>query len=58
MFTAQEKDPLLMERNQSLKNALMTSFAAWNDEEHPELQGGVDLFVRNQRESSREKRNK
>jgi hypothetical protein len=52
-----EKNSLLLERNMSLKNVLKTSLVAWNDEDHPELQGGVDHFIRNQRKSSRGKRN-
>ena len=36
-----------------LKNALETSFGAWDDCDHPELQSGTDEFVRNIRKSSR-----
>jgi hypothetical protein len=36
-----------------LRNALETSFGAWNDRDHPELQGGTEVFIRNIRKSTR-----
>jgi hypothetical protein len=36
-----------------LRNALETSFGAWNDRDHPELQGGTEEFIRNIRKSTR-----
>ena len=44
-------------QRERMKNALKTSFGAWKDEDHPELQDGVDHFVRNQRKSTRLGRN-
>lgn len=40
-------------QRERLKKALETSFGAWLDEDHPELQDGVDSYVRSQRKSSR-----
>lgn len=36
-----------------LKKALESSFAAWKDEDHPELAGGTDAFIRGTRKSTR-----
>jgi len=36
-----------------LRNALESSFGAWNERDHPELQAGTEEFVRNIRKSSR-----
>jgi hypothetical protein len=38
-----------------LIKALDISFGAWNKEQHPELAGGIDKFVRAGRKSSRGK---
>jgi len=43
-------------QRERMKNALKTSFGAWKDEDHPELQDGVDRYVRSQRVSTRSKR--
>ncbi len=43
-------------QRERLKNALQTSFGAWKDEDHPELQEGADRFVRKQRKSTRMER--
>lgn len=40
-------------QRERLKKAMETSFGAWRDEDHPELQDGVDSYVRSQRKSSR-----
>jgi hypothetical protein len=39
-----------------LGKALETSFGAWTDERHPELERGTDARVRNLRRSTRGKR--
>jgi hypothetical protein len=44
-------------QREKMKNALKTSFGAWKDEEHEELQGGVDNYVRKLRKSTRLERN-
>jgi metal-responsive CopG/Arc/MetJ family transcriptional regulator len=44
-----------LQRHRQLK-ALDDSFGAWNKMDHPELEKGVDHFIRNTRKSSREKR--
>jgi hypothetical protein len=44
-------------QREKLKNALKTSFGAWKDEDHPELQGGVEGYIRSQRKSGRAERN-
>jgi hypothetical protein len=44
-------------QRERMKSALKTSFGAWKDEDHPELLDGVDHYVRNQRISTRLKRN-
>ena len=44
-------------QREKLKNALKTSFGAWKTEDHPELRGGVDHYVRKQRKSTRSERN-
>jgi hypothetical protein len=36
-----------------LRNALETSFGAWNDRDHEELQAGTEEFIRNIRKSTR-----
>ncbi len=43
-------------QREKLKIALKTSFGAWKDECHPELQGGTDHYIRTQRKSSRSER--
>jgi len=43
-------------QREKMKHALQTSFGAWKDEDHPELQGGVEQYVRDQRRSSRAER--
>ena len=40
-------------RRLRLQNALETSFGAWDDRDHPELQAGTEEFIRNIRKSSR-----
>jgi hypothetical protein len=40
-------------RRLKLRKALETSFGAWKDKDHPELESGVEMFVRNLRKSSR-----
>lgn len=40
-------------QRERMKNALKSSFGAWKNEDHPELQDGVDHYVRNQRRSTR-----
>lgn len=40
-------------QRERMKNALKSSFGAWKNEDHPELQDGVDRYVRNQRRSTR-----
>lgn len=40
-------------RHEKMKNALKVSFGAWRDEDHPELKGGVEQYVREQRRSTR-----
>jgi hypothetical protein len=44
-------------RHEKMKNALKVSFGAWKDEEHPEFKDGVDLYIREQRRSTRSGRN-
>ncbi|HEY3490776.1 MAG TPA: hypothetical protein VGK27_11745 [Candidatus Deferrimicrobiaceae bacterium] len=39
-----------------LSKALETSFGAWGEENHPELERGTDAHVRNLRRSTRGKR--
>ncbi len=43
-------------QHERMKNALKTFFGAWKDEDRPELQSGVDHYVRNQRKTTRSKR--
>jgi hypothetical protein len=43
-------------QREKIKKVLETSFGAWKDEDHPELQDGVDHYVRNQRKSTRSER--
>ena len=40
-------------QHERIKNALKTCFGAWKDEDHPELQSGVNHYVRNQRKATR-----
>ena len=44
-------------QREKMKNVLKTSFGAWKDEDHTELQGGVDQHVRKLRKSTRSERN-
>ena len=41
-----------------LEKALLSSFGAWKDKDHPELKEGTEVFVRNLRRSSRLSRSK
>ncbi len=43
-------------QREKIKNVLKTSFGTWKDEDHPELQDGVDHYVLNQRKSTRTER--
>lgn len=43
-------------RREKLKNALKNSFGAWKDEDHPELQGGIEPYIQKLRKSSRAER--
>ncbi len=45
--------PLQPVQCEKMKNALKSNFGAWKDENHPELQDGVDYHVRNLRKSTR-----
>lgn len=36
-----------------LQKALQTSFGAWKDEDHPELQEGTEAFIKSLRKSDR-----
>ena len=38
-----------------LEKALQTSFGAWKDKDHPELNKGTDAYIRNMRRSTRTK---
>ncbi len=40
------------------RRAIGSDFGAWKDEEHPELKGGTEQFVRRVRHSSRADRRK
>jgi len=40
-------------RRLRLRKALETSFGAWKDKDHPELESGAETFVRSLRKSSR-----
>lgn len=40
-------------KRMKLRQALLTSFGAWKDEDHPELQEGTETFIRNLRKSTR-----
>ncbi len=40
-------------KRMKLGRALETSFGAWKDEDHPELKGGTEAFVRKLRKSTR-----
>lgn len=41
-----------------LEKALLSSFGAWKDKDHPELKEGAEVFVRTLRRSSRLNRSK
>lgn len=41
-----------------LQKAVLSSFGAWKDKDHPELKAGADDFVRGMRKSSRTDRAK
>ncbi|MBI4321526.1 MAG: hypothetical protein HY675_23785 [Chloroflexi bacterium] len=43
-------------RRMRLRRALVTSFGAWTKEAHPELEQGVDEYVRELRRSYRDSR--
>ena len=43
-------------QREKMKSALQASFSAWKDEDHSELQEGVEPYVRSQRRSSRAER--
>jgi hypothetical protein len=44
-------------QREKMKNALKTSFGSWKDEDHNDLQSGVDHYVRKLRKSTRLERN-
>ncbi len=41
-----------------LEKALLSSFGAWKDKDHPELKEGTEVFIRTLRRSSRLSRSK
>jgi hypothetical protein len=43
-------------QRERMKTALNLSFGVWKDEDHPELQDGVETYVRSQRTSTRSNR--
>lgn len=43
-------------QREKMKRALQTSFGAWKDADHPELQAGTNQYIRTQRKSSRSER--
>ena len=43
-------------QRERMKTALNISFGVWKDEDHPELQAGVEKYVRSQRKSTRSSR--
>jgi len=40
-------------RRDKLSKALLTSFGAWKDKDHPELKKGTEAFIRSLRSSMR-----
>ncbi|MCX5816317.1 MAG: hypothetical protein NTX75_08755 [Proteobacteria bacterium] len=40
-------------KRMKLQKALETSFGAWKDEDHPELQQGTEAFIKSLRKSDR-----
>ena len=42
----------------NLEKALESSFGAWKDEDHPELKGGAEAFIRKLRRSTRAARSR